>query len=406
VPSVLPRRAWCLLVVILGGCAAGAREGGTIARADSAGVRIVRLPRLAVAAPRWTAESLFSTASLDSIHLVGIVGAVFAPDTSLLIGDLGAVFRLDRSGRSMRRVARDGDGPGEFRGIFRLGIATDGSIFVGDVRTGRLTRIAPDGSLVRYIGRLSLDPAGRETDPIAVLGDGRIVATWWQGRANRGTLAGIPAGAFERDSMPLFAWRPETGLADTLGMWPGLERARVSLDGESRLPVPFSRSALFDGRGDLVVIGTSDSIDLFLFEGARLRLRLVGPDAHRRPTDPERNAWRRSLRESRPDIAEELLAAERDAPEVSELPGIGAVALDGSGNIWVGAYATPGQTLRTWWIFSPAADPIGRMELPVYTDLLDPTRCEILDVFGGRIALLREDRDGDLSVEVLRIRRH
>jgi hypothetical protein len=84
---------------------------------------------------------------------------------------------------------------------------------------------------------------------------------------------------------------------------------------------------------------------------------------------------------------------------------VGGVVEDEAQNIWVGEYVTVGQPSRRWYIFSPVGKAIGTLDLPAYHEALMPSRTELLDVFGGHPALLREHEDGALSVEVCTIER-
>lgn len=201
--------------------------------------------------------------------------------------------------------------------------------------------------------------------------------------------------------MPLIVYDGEGNLRDSLGVWRGLERARVSISGqESRLPVPFARSAVYDGRGNATVIGVSDSLDLWLFDGTTRQLHLVGAGAGAPPLSTDLEAWSRNLRAKRPDVATLLLDAEHDVAAVKSMPAIGGVVLDDKHNIWVGSYAAPGATSRHWRVFSARGELIGSTDLPAFTDPLMPSRTELMDVFGERLALLRESDDGAQYVEV------
>lgn len=388
------------------GCASQ-RDNHVASRSDSAGVAVVHVQaRSSLQVPPWTSRLLFSTKDLDSLAIGGTLDVAFLPDTTLLIGSGPDLVVLGPDGRLAMRLGRAGDGPGEFRRIFRLGIAADSSVFVGDVWSGRFTQLRGEGGVVRILNRLDPAGSGREVDPVTVLSDGRILSTLWQWRPNRGTLRGMSFGPFERDPVPLLVHDGTGQVVDTIGLWPGLQRARVSLQGqEARLPVAFARSALYDGRGQFTVIGVNDSLDLSLYEATDLRLRLTGPSEHRRLSGNERDTWRRALLQDQPDLGPLVLEALRGAPEVAERPALAALVLDETGNTWVGEYVTPEQRERQWRIYSKAGELLGMVQLPAYSEVLVPSRTELLDVFGDRVAVLREADDGELVVEVRSIQR-
>jgi hypothetical protein len=91
-----------------------------------------------------------------------------------------------------------------------------------------------------------------------------------------------------------------------------------------------------------------------------------------------------------------------NAARVTTLPSLGALAVDEVGNVWLGAYASPGDTLRAWWVVSPTGTVLGRLELPTGRARTLPGHREVLDVFADRLVLLRETDDGELYFEVRR----
>ena len=91
---------------------------GAVTTIDSAGVEIVRISDLrALDLPEVELRLVHSTSAVPDLHLDRVAGAVFLPDTSLVIGDGGAselVF-LNRDGSVRARSGREGEGPGGVR---------------------------------------------------------------------------------------------------------------------------------------------------------------------------------------------------------------------------------------------------------------------------------------------------
>ena len=113
---------------------------------DSAGVEIVRIADLhALDLPELNRRLLYSTA-LD-VELHQVVGAAFLPDSSLAIANRGSfqVILLDQHGGVRGRVGREGEGPGEYADIARIGVGADGSLWVYDRRLRRFTFLDPQG---------------------------------------------------------------------------------------------------------------------------------------------------------------------------------------------------------------------------------------------------------------------
>ncbi len=160
---------------------------------------MVRIGSLAeVRFPSWTTTAVFSTETHDSLRINAMVEAGFGSDTSLIVTAGPELAVLDPQGRLHRTLGRNGTGPGEFQSTFRLGLVADGTLFASDFGSGRITQLRPTGEVVRILPRLWRSNAAVEVDPITMLPDGRILATYWQQRPNRGATAGIPVGAIER----------------------------------------------------------------------------------------------------------------------------------------------------------------------------------------------------------------
>ena len=376
------------------------------ATADSAGVRLVRIRNLAgVAFPLWTSEPVYSTEAHDSLRLGPMVEAGLTPDTSLIVTAGPELAVLDPHGRLQRPLGRNGNGPGEFRSTFRFGLVADGTVFASDFGSGRITQLRTTGEVVRILPRLWRSNAAIEVDPITMLPDGRILATYWQRRPNRGTTPGIPLGPVERDSAPLIVYDTLGRAGDRLGLWFGLERVRVGLGDEiSRLPIRFARSAVYDGRGRWTAIGSTDSLDLSLFDGTALVLRLIAAPPTERPTSEMAAAWERTVLAEAPDVGAAYLRAIASAAEADRLPAIGGLVVDDTGNLWVGSYEV-GAINRRWRVFSRTGQPIGQLELPAFAHPFIPGQTELLDVSGDRLAVRRVGGNGEVIVEVRRIRR-
>jgi hypothetical protein len=352
--------------------------------------------------PRWQSTFLYATSAIDSIVLSAdsrtpSARARFAADSSLLLADGSQVFLLSADGHFVRQFTRAGDGPGEFRGVQTLGIADDGSLVPGDFLTGRIAQLTLAGKVVRSINHL--EPYGKmETEPVTLLPDGHVLVVPWQWRPNRGSVALLHRVPFDRDPVTLLVYDSTGRIVDSLGSWPGLERGKTV-----RFPVPFARSVAYAGRGAFTVVGVTDSLDLSLFHGTSLKLRLIERAKPRQATPHDRAEWDSVVRRTWGDDGAAIVNAEAGSPTPPSLPMIGGLVVDDQHNIWVGDYVTPRTANRRWRIFSPIGALIGTIDLPVFDEAFMPSRSELLDVASGRLALLRENAEGDLFIEVRRI---
>ena len=90
-------------------------DSATVFPSDSASVDIVRISNLhAVDLPQVEKRLIYSTAA--DFELDHVVGAVFLPDSSLVVADRGSseLIFLDRDGNVRARTGREGEGPGEY----------------------------------------------------------------------------------------------------------------------------------------------------------------------------------------------------------------------------------------------------------------------------------------------------
>lgn len=381
------------------GCSGKESAAPAATVSDSSGIRTVHLGTIADSAiPRWSSEPLFDTSKDPGAFLLdaGWVGARFGPDSGLLIANVGELrYRVPAASEASFLAGR-GEGPTDFRSISFLGVSEDGTPFVVESMGERLSTIEwRAGRTSIAVPPLGL--RGNRMLPVAVLRGPTFLAVPFQWQPNSGGAGGYLVGTQMRDSVPLVShdWSASVA-ADTLGLWPGVERA-------SGFAVPFARATLYAGRGAATVLGVTDSIDLRLFIGRDMRLRLIGPYRRREPTAADRAAWDSLVAEEIDPALPPFLAALPDF--TAQLPEIGGFAVDDAANIWVGDYAVPGQEHRRWRIFSRNGDLLGALDLPVVQSTYLPSRTELLDIVGDRIALLREAPDGALYIEVRRVRR-
>jgi hypothetical protein len=381
------------------GCSGKESAAPAATVSDSSGIRTVHLGTIADSAiPRWSSEPLFDTSKDPGAFLLdaGWVGARFGPDSGLLIANVDELRYLAPGASFATFLAGRGEGPGDFRSISFLGVAEDGRPFVVERMGERLNLIKWNGGN-RSVATAAAKLWGDWVLPITVLRGDRYLAVPFQWRPNGGGSGGYLVGTQMRDSVPLVShdWSGSVA-ADTLGLWPGVERA-------SGFAVPFARATLYAGRGAATVLGVTDSIDLRLFIGRDMQLRLIGPYRRREPTAAHRAAWDSLVAEEIDPALPPFLAALPDF--TAQLPEIGGFAVDDAANIWVGDYAVPGQELRRWRVFARDGELLGALDLPVVQAAYFPSRTELLDAAGDRIALLREAPDGALYIEVRRVRR-
>lgn len=121
---------------------------------------------------------------------------------------------------------------------------------------------------------------------------------------------------------------------------------------------------------------------------------------------------------------EDMRPAQRRTLEQSRVrdtyPAFGALKVGADGLVWIGDYARLDDLERVWTVLRPDGRPVGVLGLPVYRPELlrirgggvtgwalveyettiPSARHELLDVTGGRIAVLRTGELGEEFIEV------
>lgn len=384
-------------------------DPASVLLSDSASVGIVWISDLhALDVPEIEKRLVYSTAADLEFELVA--GAVFLPDSSLVVADRRSselVF-FDRDGNVRARTGGEGQGPGEYTWIARIGIDADGRLFVHDRRRRQFTFLDSEG---RVIDVQRMERSG-EVLPLVRLGTGASLAVFEP-------RPPLPQG-LQRGALFLVLGDESWAVVDTLGHWLGKER-HVTPDGQE-VEVGFGATALFDGRGGYAVVGTNDSLDVTLYDGTAPRTRIRGGHSPRQVTARESEAWTELFLAMYPEAWRERQRGMLQQSAVRETyPAYGALGVDADGRVWIGDFARLDEAERRWTVLGPDGWPVGALDLPAFrpewyrfreglsamgtgtvetTTSLPSRRHELLDVTGGRIAVLRR---GELAGEFVEV---
>lgn len=392
--------AWLIATATVG-CGVGERPvPPTVTIEDSSGVRVVRIPPLEqFSLPEIDAERLYSTQDVGrgGLELFRVRDALFLMDGTLVIANGGTdeLFFIGPEGVSVRAVGRKGRGPGEFNGLSRLIPESEGGFLAWDFR---LSRFDKHGA---FVGTERLNPESRvvSLEPLAVYGDGRIVAVL--GQQNY-----FQRNGERRDTVPLMVFPSGQDAPDTIGTWKGLERAFGELRGQATfiVPIGFARTVFFGANGERVAIGSSDSLDLTVFDSAlKVTLRLVARSSKRHPTDAQEKAWRDFISGRMSLNDDDVRRAWAEGPIRETLPGFDGLAVDSEGRLWIAEATVPGSARRRWVVFDADGTPVGEWKVRATWHSYLPGRTELLAVGSDRVALLRRTEFDEESVEVWQI---
>ena len=129
----------------------------------------------AAQAPRWSAERDLVIGGEAEPPLSMVVDATVGPDGNLYVVDVmeNAIRVFDPRGRHLRSLGRTGEGPGEFRSLWRIGFRGD-TLYAVDGALQRVTLYGAQGRVARTLRVVSPDIGGRfdPSPPLALLPDG------------------------------------------------------------------------------------------------------------------------------------------------------------------------------------------------------------------------------------------
>lgn len=376
-------------------CGGGAAQSSpSVTTSEINGVVHVRVESLAPRdAPQLTVHEVFTTAApATRLELYQVTAARFLDNGVLAVANSGTgeIIAIDSTGMETGRMGRKGEGPGEFTWISHLDVDSAGNLIAYDPRQGRLTRFDADG-VVADTRPLAPPNSVVDLQPLAVLDDGRLAAVY-------GDMRMFALSGERRDTTPLMLFDADGARADTIGMWPATEWAFMSGGGGAlRAEVGFGRKAYWAGRDGRFAIGTNDSVDIAVYDGASEPfMRISGPPAPAvEPAAVER--WRDDLLADWSTMPIEMQTAIADLPHRETYPGFETLAMGDDGSIWIGVFARPGQDERAWLVLGRDGRPHGRVTLPA--------AARVLDIAGDRIALLSRDELDEEYIHVLRIER-
>ena len=336
---------------------------------DSAGIRIVENanpPESSRLDWRLGPEPLVSIGKVDGEDpylFTRIFGATMLSDGRIVIGDAGTMeLRVfDQQGNHLETWGGEGQGPGEFSGGRRWGLAPlpGDSIIILQYGFAELTVFGPDGEFLR---RFVPERSQRDTWDIR--------KNLWPQDVTRDGLVLAAQDFIDNDPADVEVWDAAGELRGSLGLHPGREAIRDG-DGAHSSPLMFYRNTFLRAWGDLFVISTNHRYELRAFALDGSLARIVRLDrAPRAPTDAHIEAYIDDRLSSIPSDQAGRRAERRrdllDMPVAEHLPTFTFYRPDMLDHLWVWEYEAPGEetpgTLFT--IFDPDGRVLGYFEIP------------------------------------------
>jgi hypothetical protein len=364
------RLAAVFATFLLAACGAVNGDASSATTRDSAGVRIVENHGGRVEGLGWTVDE---APMLDiggegggAPALFQVTDAKRLRDGRIAIASAGSHdLRIHAAdGRLLRRVGREGEGPGEFGSPFWVGTLRGDSLGVWDAALRRLTVLTPAGDYARVtppLGSLGLFPLAQ-----GALADGRVVI------AAGGSGAAMKPGAATRDTQAYVVLGHDGAVADTLGRFPATEMVMVGSPTTGMLvrPLPFGRQTVAAVHGGRVYLATGDRYEIGGYEpDGRLRTLFRADRPPLKVTGRDIQEYRRALVTlgggGSATLRRQQEKALDDAPYPDHMAPLTGLAADEEGNLWVEEARRPGGDRGSeWTVFAPDGAARGTVTLP------------------------------------------
>jgi hypothetical protein len=356
-----------VLVIGLAACRAAPAPPITAVRVDSAGITVISIDSIALAAVpeiEVDARPVFDVGGNDQgagSELLFVNGVRRIPGgTIALANDATKEIRLyDGSGEYLRSIGRRGSGPGEFIHVSLVPSGASGFLAF-DALQQRLSRFDAEG---RFLDQSSL--AGK--------GLGAITPLWSypDSMLLLRTHSRLPdpteTGTVRGEEMVALI-RLDGTMVRSFGSWHGDEMVlRAKGEGVTGGSPPFPRLLVVAASDSQVVIGDGEAYELRWFDrGGKLRTILRVAVKSPRVTHAMVEGYReRVLGHARGAYEqEEWTRLSTDDVFPDRFPAYDQALVSQEGELWVRDYRIPGATTARWHIFGRDGMPKGQAELP------------------------------------------
>jgi hypothetical protein len=359
-------------VVFAAACGEGSARIAASTVSDSAGIAITES-----SAPRW-ADAEGWTISPSALVDIGVTdgppeyqlsrveGVLRLVDGRIVVANGGSqeLRFYDPGGQHLRTVGGQGSGPGEFRRLGGVTLASD-SLLVLDPILARLTAFDGDGTL---LDTRPMEPTGDPVHPLRNYGLGGVMGEMMLLLVPRLYPADMtPQPETKWDTMPNLLYTSTGELSDTLGEVSGMDLHSTS---ERAGGLLFGRYTTSFVHGDTV----------YITDGGRYEVRLYGPDGRlgrivrlrrdRRPvTAADMSALKASfMSRARGQNAEaEVQRALAMMPSADHKPWISNLLVDELHNLWVEEYRphwVDPDAPKSWSVFDPRGRWLGVVDMP------------------------------------------
>jgi len=295
-------------------------------------------------------------------QLHDVQGASRLGDGTLVIANAGSneIRFYDDRGRHTHSVGREGDAPGEYRRITKLGAGPGDSLWVYDYGTRRFTVLTAQGDFVRV---LALGATLSAPNAVGRLADGSFTVNeqWssslqseWQPGLTRGTTAVTRLLA-------------DGSAFDTVATVLGREVFLSDENGRAVMSAPlFARASSATVSGNRVFLGSQETFEILRYspEGDLLQIIRV-PNADLSITQEEVDLVIERELARVPESRHPMVRTHLQSMEMPPTrPAYGRLHVDQEGNLWAAEPTRYPYPARFWTVFDPEGQLLGEVVMP------------------------------------------
>jgi hypothetical protein len=364
------RTVYATIVLPLCACAATEASDPAVVVRDSAGVTIVESD---YTRPRWTPQTAWSLTD-EPLTRIGTVDG--PPEQQLyqafasrrlrdgriaVVNTSSREIRIyDAAGRWQSSIGGPGDGPGEFRGVWRVHEIPGDSVLAVDL--GRhISVFDPQHRFVRRSlpERLDSVPMGEGVEPVGQFADGSLLF--------RSHIRGDPVveNGIRRNQIQMLRIDADGRIVAVLG--PYHDQSTSTEAGSRYLFGPWAKEAAADST---LWYGPGDRFEIREIAMDGRVLRMIRLD---RPAMPITASFVReyldgliaAAREQRPGSEQMLERMYADADHPASFPAHYDIMVDDARNLWVQDYRPfQERVTRVWSVFDPRGRFLGDIDMP------------------------------------------
>ncbi len=307
-------------------------------------------------------------------QLFQVAGAARLSHGGIVVANRGTgeLRFYDGDGRFVRAVGRQGEGPGEFRGLSSLEVGAGDTVRAFDASLGRVSVFGPDDAFVRSVSV----PTSTPLSALRRLDDGA-----WVGFM-RAPFNG-QTGDMPRDTAEFYRYGPDLRTADPVAAFPGRVWTTLRVgDDRGFRTIAFTPDVLFDVSGNCAYVMRSDEpgVRVLASDGHVVRTFRT-PDTRRAVTNDVHSAWLDASLADVPEAARApLRAALSSMARPDSMPIYSDMVVDVVGDVWLEHYTPPLGPGATWTVLAPDGGVLGTVELPVVLTVLEIGRDYVLGV--------------------------